>query len=352
VPGRGVVIIPGTTRPATSNGIPLGFRLSNDPNGFGFQFFAGKRNKREVPKFNSPANVDSVTLSSNTITLPCPPGTRSASGCSDNNSISVATHASDADNDVMTYTYTVSGGRIVGSGANVTWDLSGASEGTYTLTTAVDDGCGVCGKTETKSVTVARCADCKPECSCPTLSVNGPSAIVAPGTPITFSASTSADVTYNWSVSAGTISSGQGTSSISVDTTGLSSGSNVTATVEIAGASLCADCPRTSSATADVAVEKVNPRLVDEYGKLSNDDVKARIDGFYTTLNNDPTAKGYIIIYGTPAQIKAARAQINKAIAFRKYDASRVTIVEGPPQGDEVQVKLYLVPAGANDPTP
>ena len=41
-----------------------------------------------------------------------------------------------------------------------------------------------------------------------------------------------------------------------------------------------------------------------------------------------------------------------KAIAFRKYDPSRVTIVEGPPQGADVQVKLYLVPAGAENPTP
>ncbi len=41
--------------------------------------------------------------------------------------------------------------------------------------------------------------------------------------------------TYNWSVSAGTITSGQGTSTITVDTTGLG-GQSVTATVSIGGA--------------------------------------------------------------------------------------------------------------------
>jgi len=300
---------------------------------------------------NKPANVDSVTLSGSTVTLPCPPGTRSASGCSDNNTISVATHATDPENDVLTYNYTVSGGRIVGTGANVTWDLSGAQEGTYTITAGVDDGCGVCGATKTQTVTVARCADCKPVCSCPTLSISG-GGVTQPGNDMNFTATSSGDVTYNWSVSAGTIKSGQGTSSISVDTTGLA-GQNVTATVNIGGSAIDPSCGCTTSASETGSVAALpTANLVDQYGKLSNDDVKARIDGFYTQLNNDPTSKGYIIIYGTPAQIKAARAQINKAIAFRKYDASRVTIVEGPPQGDEVQVKLYLVPAGANDPTP
>jgi hypothetical protein len=250
----------------------------------------------------------------------------------------------------MTYNYTVSAGRIVGSGANVTWDLSDARPGTYTITTGVDDGCGACGKTNTQTVEIRNCPNCVTNCACPTLSVSGPSGVVTPGQPMTFTATSSGDVTYNWSVSNGTISSGQGTSSITVDTTGLA-GQNVTATVNIGGTDPACGCTTTASETGSVQA-RPTANLIDEYGKLSNDDVKARIDGFYTQLNNDPTAHGYIIVYGTPAQIKAARAQINKAIAFRKYDPSRVTIVEGPPMGDEVHVKLYLVPAGADTPTP
>jgi hypothetical protein len=168
---------------------------------------------------------------------------------------------------------------------------------------------------------------------------------------MTFTATSSGDVTYNWTVSAGTISSGQGTSSITVDTAGLAAGSNVVATVQISAPNMCADCPRTAQETAGISTPP-GAQLIDTYGKLPNDEVKAHIDTFFTQLNNDPSSHGYIIIYGTPAQIKAARAQIDKAIAFRKYDRSRVTIVEGPPQGTDVQVKLYLVPAGADNPTP
>ena len=335
---------------STGTGVPAGFRTSSDPHGYGLQIWVGRRQPRQGPIVNKPANVDSLTLSSSTITIPCPAGTRSASGCADNNTISVATHATDPENDVLTYNYTVSGGRVVGTGANVSWDLGGVQPGTYTITSAVDDGCGVCGATKTQTVTVAQCADCKQICSCPTLSMSGPTGVTTPGMDMTFTATSSGDVTYNWSVSAGTIKSGQGTSTITVDTAGLA-GQSVTATVDISGANFCTDCPKTASETAPVQ-GKPTADLVDTYGKLSNDDVKARIDGYYTQLNNDPSSKGYIIIYGTPAQIKAARAQIDKAISFRKYDPSRVTIVEGPPQGADVVIKLYRVPAGADNPMP
>jgi hypothetical protein len=333
------------------SGVPAGFRTSSDPHGFGGQFFIGRRLPRQGPIVNKPANVDSLTLSSATIVIPCPAGTHSTGSCPDGTSISVTTHATDPENDVLTYNYTVSGGRVVGTGANVSWDLGGVQPGSYTITAAVDDGCGVCGSTKTQTVTVANCTGCVNNCTCPTLSISGPSGVTQVGQAMTFTATSSGDVTYNWSVSAGTISSGQGTSSITVDTTGVAAGGTVTATVDMAGANMCADCPKTQSTSAQVAQPPV-ANLVDTYGKLTNDDVKARIQNYYVTLNNDPSSKGYVVIYGTPAQIKAARAQIDKSISFLKLDPSRITIVEGPPQGPDVMVKLYVVPAGAANPMP
>ena len=64
----------------------------------------------------------------------------------------------------LTYNYTVSGGRIVGQGANVTWDVGGLQPGTYTITAGVNDGCGVCGQTQTKTITVKECAKCEIPC--------------------------------------------------------------------------------------------------------------------------------------------------------------------------------------------
>ena len=83
--------------------------------------------------------------------------------------------------------------------------------------------------------------------ACPTLHVSGGMEFLE-GTPITFIANVSGDgnFTYNWSVSAGTISSGQGTSSITVDTEGLG-GQSITATMELGGAA--PECARSTSST-------------------------------------------------------------------------------------------------------
>ncbi len=68
--------------------------------------------------------------------------------------MSVRVKAHDPENDVLTYAYKVSAGKIVGVGANVVWDLTGVEAGTYTLTAGVDDGAGIIGTTITKAVIV------------------------------------------------------------------------------------------------------------------------------------------------------------------------------------------------------
>lgn len=74
--------------------------------------------------------------------------------------LSVLTEVKDRENDVLIYVYTVSGGQIKGTGENVLWDLSDLPPGTYTLTAAVDDGCGFCGKSMTKTVVIKNCVKC------------------------------------------------------------------------------------------------------------------------------------------------------------------------------------------------
>lgn len=340
------------TLTSSFTGAPPGFRTSSDPHGYIANFWIGRRDKRQGEIVNQAPSVDSVALGDTTITLPCPPGRKSTSGaCNDNRTVSVQTSASDPENDVLTYNYTVSGGRIVGQGARVEWDLSTAQPGTYTITTGVDDGCGVCGKTNTQTIKVEECADCILPCSCPSFTLSGPSGITSPGETMTFTASVGGDVTYNWSVSAGTIESGQGTPSITVRTTADMADSNVTATLQIGGTDPACNCPSTLSETAGVA-PKPGAEKTDEFGSLPDDEVKARVDNFFIRLNNDPSSKGYIINYGTPAEIRKRKAQINKAITFRKFDASRITFVDGPDNGSGILTKFYIVPSGAVDPTP
>ncbi len=54
----------------------------------------------------------------------------------------VTCNGSDPDNDPLTYSYTTTGGQIVGSGSNVQFDAAGLKPGSYTVKCAVSDGRG------------------------------------------------------------------------------------------------------------------------------------------------------------------------------------------------------------------
>jgi hypothetical protein len=331
----------------TFRGVIPGFEPSRDPHGFIIQGTIGRRNKREAPQVqNKPADVTAVELSKTVVNLPCPPGFRpvNGQGCGDQ-SVDVKTTAVDPENDVLTYNYTVSGGRIIGSGANVTWDLSGVRAGTYTITVGVDDGCGICGKTQTKTVEVKEC-NCEKICECPSsINVSG-GGVVRPGEILTFTANviggTQENVTYNWTVSKGIIIEGQGTPVIKVSTEGLEK-TDVVARVEIGG--LCPDCPNTAEETGSVT-EKPGISPFDEFGAIPNDDVRGRLDNFFVALQSDPTATGYIVIDGPKRDADRREALIRNHIRFRKFDATRINIVRGNTSAPSVYTKLYVIPAG------
>jgi hypothetical protein len=347
VPGRGIVIVPGTTVPATTNGLPNGFRFSDNPNGFMAQLWFGHRNPRTLPPPPNQAPTVTVSTSSASITLPCPEGT-SSDTCtpSSSRSIDLTANAVDPDNDTLLYTWSVTGGKLSGEGRAVSWDLSGVNAGTYTVTVDVNDG-NAHTVNGSATVTVAECTGCRPPC--PTVSVSCP-ASVDPGAAITFSSSlsSSANVTYNWSVSAGTISSGQGTSSITVDTAGLG-GQTVTATVEVGG--LDPACSRTASCSTSITTPIAPPTKFDEYGNIKFNDEKARLDNYAIQLQNQPGAQGYIIAYGSCAGEAQARADRAKdyLVNTRGIDAGRIVTMDGGCRSD-LSVELWIVPSGTTPP--
>src|SRR5262249_1337546 len=138
--GRGLVVVPGTSRPVTSSGFPTGFQFSEEPNGFIVQFWAGRRNARIPPHINGPPVVTSVTPSISAVVRPCPPGTNSPNCAPTDSTVTLVANATDPDNDQLLYTWSVTGGRLSGEGRQVTWDLTGVADGTYTATVEVNDG--------------------------------------------------------------------------------------------------------------------------------------------------------------------------------------------------------------------
>jgi hypothetical protein len=95
--------------------------------------------KKTITDDNSPANVLDLTV------------TRSEQN---RRHFNIVTKAEDPENDVLTYRYKVTGGKVVGSGKIVIWDLSDAQPGTYSITAVADDGCGACGQLVSRHVRV------------------------------------------------------------------------------------------------------------------------------------------------------------------------------------------------------
>jgi hypothetical protein len=100
---------------------------------------------------NMPAVIDKVSLSTSEILF---------NSKNENKKISVDVSATDAENDVLTYIYKVSGGKIIGQGSRVLWDLSDVKPGTYTITAGIDDGAGIKSEMTTKTVVIKECPDC------------------------------------------------------------------------------------------------------------------------------------------------------------------------------------------------
>jgi len=300
---------------------------------------------------NSPPVVCAVKASRTSLLHVCPPGEISDSCELTGQAVELNALAADADNDQLLYTWSVTGGQLSGEGRTVTWDLSGAANGTYTATVEVNDGNQHTANNFTK-VTVADCGDCKrPPPPCPTVSVSCPTTVDV-GEQLTFTASVTGEVpnmTYNWSVSVGTISSGQGTSTINVDTAGLG-GQSVTATLSVGGAD--PSCTGTTSSCTTSVKPPLQQYKFDEYGVIRFDDEKDRLDNFALQLKNSPGSKGAIIVYGSCAGEATRHADRAKDYLVNRHsiDANRITIFDDGCRA-ELKTELWFVPSGATMPS-
>ncbi|HXU35168.1 MAG TPA: hypothetical protein VN937_02310 [Blastocatellia bacterium] len=162
--------------------------------------------------------------------------------------------------------------------------------------------------------------------------------------------------TYNWSVSAGTIESGQGTSTIAISTKDLSDSESVTATVDVGGFSRDCGYGQTAASCTTSVMKKAEARKLDEYGKLLLKDENERLDKFTMELQMDPTAQAYIIAYGGrlsragDAQKLADKAKVY-LVTKRGVDRDRIVTIDGGHR-EQPAVELWLVPSRASLPKP
>jgi hypothetical protein len=104
------------------------------------------------------------------------------------------------------------------------------------------------------------------------------------------------------------------------------------------------------SSTAFAQIEE-RPKaiLLDEFEMATNGDVKMRMDSFFTELSNNPASQGYIVNFGNGREIARRERLIRNFITFRRFDASRLVMVNGGFRGS-IKTEFWIVPAGAETP--
>lgn len=204
--------------------------------------------------------------------------------------------------------------------------------------------------------------------ACPyNVSIDGPERVTE-GDLITFATFNAVSgspnpLNYVWTVTPGNarITSGLGTSSITIDTTGLG-GQTITAEVDINDGFDDAICRQKIS--AGTIVEKIPPTPIvpqkfDEFDSVSFDDDKARLDNFVVQLQNNPDAQAYIILYQGTDRVSVkqrnvetlSKRTLDYLVKTRGLDPRRVWIVKGGTR-PKTMYQLFIVPPGAPTPVP
>ena len=194
--------------------------------------------------------------------------------------------------------------------------------------------------------------------------VDGPER-VAEGDLITFVATNltpaAVPLTYRWRVSPDTarVTSGLGTSSITVDTKGIGN-QPITAELDVTDDVYGATCQQQNSVSTGVeTVELPKPFRFDMFESKSFDDDKARLDNYTIQVQSVPDSQAYIVMYqGTDAASvkrgdvdKLSQRALDYLVKARGLDPSRIMITKWGTK-DKTTYELWIVPPGAPQPVP
>ena len=183
--------------------------------------------------------------------------------------------------------------------------------------------------------------------TCPAIEVSGPSGIVEVGETARYTVRVSpfdgsSKITYTWSLSAGEIKSGQGTTELEVI---QPSACPITATVHVGG--LPDGCPAYSSETATCCGPVP---LAENLGTFTGTLTKKNLATLKDTISNNSRrdyVQFYLLIYGTDER-DVERRKLKIKTLFPNSD--RITYVDAG--GSDDKVVVWAVPAGAIPPAP
>jgi hypothetical protein len=169
-------------------------------------------------------------------------------------------------------------------------------------------------------------------------------------------------IRYAWKAtpSAVRVTSGLGTPSITVDSTGLG-GQTINAELDVNDDTYDNKCRQTISVPTQVTrippIEIPQPFRCDEFEAKAPDDDKARFDNCVIQAQNTPDAQLYIIIYPGTDRLSTTRNTYDRLskraldymVKTRGFDPRRIQIVKGSNRL-KTTYEIWIVPPGAQPP--
>lgn len=201
--------------------------------------------------------------------------------------------------------------------------------------------------------------------ACPyNVSVDGPDKVLE-GDLITFasvdSSGAASPLNYVWAVSPSSarITSGLGTSAITVDTSGMG-GQSISAELDVSDGIYDESCRQ--RLPVSTLIEKIpvsEAILVDRFESRAFDDDKARLDNFAINLQQNPDSQGYIIMYqGTDRNSvrnrnveKLSKRTLDYLVNDKGIDPRRIVITQWGNR-PTTEYELWIIPPGAPVPVP
>jgi hypothetical protein len=161
---------------------------------------------------------------------------------------------------------------------------------------------------------------------------------------------------YRWKVSPDSVrvTSGLGTSAITVDTTGMG-GQRITAELDVTDDVYGKTCFQKNSVPTDVKPKpKIEATECDLFESRTFDDDKARFDNCVIQLQSSPDAQLYMIIYQGTDKISMSRNTYDKLskrtldylVKTRGVDPRRISIIKGNSNRLKTTYEIWLVPPG------
>ena len=167
-------------------------------------------------------------------------------------------------------------------------------------------------------------------------------------------------IRYAWKVSNGRVTSGLGTPSVTVDSTGIG-GSTINAELNVNDDVYDGKCLQIISVPTEVTrippQEVPKPFRCDEFEAKSPDDDKARFDNCVIQAQNTPDAQLYVIIYPGTDRLsrtrntydRLSRRALDYMVKTRGFDPRRIQIVKGSTR-IKTLYEIWIVPPGAQPP--